>query len=222
MKKSVSMLFMFFGILFVSCLCFSNVAASKMIMIGPWAITAGVLIFPITYILSDVITEVYGFKKARSIMWLGFGMNLLMVGYFQLAIILKAPVWFTNSEAFKTVLGSTPRLFAASLIAYVAGSFLNSMVLSKMKVHSNGKRFGVRAVVSTLIGEGVDATIFITLAFIGTMPLNTLLGMIVVQLIMKVAYETVALPLTGFVVKKVKLYEGIDVYDRSIKYSLIK
>lgn len=222
MKKSVSMLYMFFGILFVSCLCFSNVAAFKMIMVGPWAITAGVLIFPITYILSDVITEVYGFKKARTIMWLGFTMNLLMVGYFQLAIILKAPVWFEHSDAFGTVLGSTPRIFVASLVAYIVGSYLNSRVLSMMKVKSRGKYFGIRAVVSTLIGEGVDASLFITLAFVGTMPYPALLGMIVTQLIMKVVYEAAVLPLTGFVVKKVKKYEGIDTYDHSIKYGLIK
>lgn len=219
-KSSITPLFHFFSLLFVTCLLISNVVASKMIQLGPWSITAGVLIFPIAYIMSDVIAEVYGFKAARQVMWLGFAMNALMVLYFQLAILLPAPAWFQGSESFKLTLGSTPRILGASLTAYVAGSFLNAAVISRMKVLSGGKHFGVRAIVSTLVGESVDSCIFITLAFIGTMPAAAMLPMIITQVVMKTAYEAVALPLTTVIVKKVKKAEGVDVYDEGIEYGL--
>lgn len=220
MKKTITPLLMFFGVLFITCLLISNVIASRMIVIGPWEITAGVLVFPIAYIMSDVIAEVYGFKTARYIMWLGFGMNLLMVLYFQAAIHIAAPVWFADAEAFKTALGSTPRLLGASLVAYVCGSYLNAAVISKMKVMMGGKYFGVRAIVSTVVGELVDSCIFITIAFIGALPAGAMVPMILTQVIMKTVYEIVVLPLTSTVVKKVKKVEGLDVYDSKEAYSL--
>lgn len=222
MKKTVTPLYMFFGVLFVTCLLLSNIAASKMIMIGPWAVTAGILIFPIAYIMSDVIAEVYGFKKARNIMWLGFAMNAFMVLYFMLAIAIHPPVWFEGQSAFATVLGSTPRLFVASLTAYVCGAFLNAAVISKMKVLTKGKGFSIRAVVSTIIGESVDSTLFITIAFIGILPKAALLPMIITQLIMKTVYEIVVLPFTSVLVRKVKKVEKLDTFDTGVKYGLFK
>ena len=221
MKKSITPLLMFFAVLFVTCLLISNVAAAKMFQLGPWALTSGVLIFPISYIMSDVIAEVYGFKRARNIMWLGFGMNLLMVIYFQIAIALPAPVWYQNGDAFNTVLSSTPRVFIASLLAYAAGSYINAAAISKIKVMTKGKHFGVRAVISTVLGESVDSIIFISIAFAGTMPFTALWQMVVLQLIVKTVYEIIALPITTIVVRKVKKVEGIDTFDKGIKYGIV-
>jgi hypothetical protein len=203
---------MFFGILFTTCLLVANIIAAKQIQLGPWVVTAGVLCFPISYILSDVVAEVYGFIAARRIIWIAFGMNLLMVIIFMLAIAWPAPVWYQNSEAFATTLGSTPRLLIASLIAYLIGSWLNAAIISKMKVAQKGKGFGIRAVLSTLAGEFVDSLIFLPIAFLGVLPL---------EVSVKTLYEILALPLTAFVVRKVKAYEQLDTFDDGVKRSLV-
>lgn len=226
MKKSkVSTLYMFFGILFTTCILISNIIAGKNIQVGPWTLTAGVIVFPISYIMSDVIAEVYGFKAARRVMWLGFAMNLLMVIMFAITIILPAPVWFENQAAFATVLGNTPRLLVAGLVSYVFGSWANAAVISKMKVARKdvgGKGFGWRAIFSTLIGEGIDSLLFIPLAFVGNVPFAELPMMIILQVMFKTAYEVVMLPVTSRLVKWVKRVEGTDVYDTDVKYSLFK
>ena len=213
-KTKVSTLYMLFGIIFTTTLLVSNIAAAKQMAIGPWALTAGVLCFPISYILSDVVAEVYGFKAARRITFYAFAMNILMVIIFQIAIHWPAPVWFENNEAFATILGSTPRLLAASMIAYLVGSLVNAKVISKMKVKMEGKHFGVRAVVSTIVGELLDSLIFMPLAFGGIIPWDQMPMMILLQVTAKTLYEIVALPLTGVIVRKVKTYEETDVYDR--------
>jgi len=231
--ESHTWLFLILSMLFVMSLIVSNIAAFKMIAIGPWAVPAAVLIFPISYIMSDVITEVYGFKKAKNIILLGFGLNLFVVFYFQLTIVLKAPVWFTGSDAYATVLSNTPRVLAASFTAYLVGSYFNSMILSVMK-RQHAKRcaerqrdtanngFGVRAIASTIVGEGLDACIFIFIAFYGLMDFNTLVTMIIVQWCLKVLYEVIILPVTTQVVKAVKKYEEIDTYDAKGSYHLFK
>lgn len=226
MKKSkVSTLYMFFGILFTTCILISNIAAGKNIMVGPWTLTAGVIVFPISYIMSDVIAEVYGFHAARRVMWLGFAMNLLMVVMFAITIALPAPVWFENQAAFATVLGNTPRLLFAGLISYVFGSWANAAVISKMKVlkqKDGGKGFGWRAVISTIVGESIDSLLFIPLAFVGNVPLGELPMMIILQVLFKTSYEVVMLPVTSRLVKWVKKVEEIDVYDVGETYSLFK
>jgi uncharacterized integral membrane protein (TIGR00697 family) len=219
MKKSVSVLFMFAGILFAICLLISNILATKIILVGSWAAPAGVLIFPIAYIINDVIVEVWGYRKARLIIWSGFAVNLLAVLFFSLAIVVPAAPFWQNQEAFSTILGSTPRIIAASLLAYLIGSFLNAIVMSKVKVMMKGKDFSVRAILSTLIGEAADSMIFITIAFAGNMPFNVLVGMIFTQACIKTVYEIVILPFTIVVVKWVKRVEGVDSYDQSISYN---
>lgn len=219
MKKSVSVLFMFAGILFAICLLIANILATKIILIGPWAAPAGVLIFPIAYILNDVIVEVWGYQKARLIIWSGFAVNILAVLFFTLAIVVPAAPFWKNQEAFSTILGSTPRIITASLLAYLAGSFLNAFVMSKVKVLMKGKDFSVRAILSTLVGETADSMIFITIAFAGTLPLNILIGMIFTQACIKTIYEIVILPFTILIVKWVKRVEGTDTYDESISYN---
>jgi len=219
MKKTVSVLFMFAGILFAICLLISNILATKIILIGSWAAPAGVLIFPIAYIINDVIVEVWGYKKARLIIWSGFAVNLLAALFFTLAIVVPAAPFWQNQAAFSTILGSTPRIIAASLMAYLVGSFLNAFVMSKVKVLMKGKDFSVRAILSTLVGEAADSLIFIMIAFAGNMPFNVLIGMIFTQACIKTVYEIVILPFTILIVKWVKKVEGVDTFDESISYN---
>ncbi len=219
MKKTVSVLFMFAGILFAICLLISNILATKIILIGSWAAPAGVLIFPIAYIINDVIVEVWGYQKARLIIWSGFAVNIMAVLFFTLALVVPAAPFWQNQEAFATILGSTPRIIAASLLAYLTGSFLNAFVMSKVKILMKGKDFSVRAILSTLVGEAADSFIFITIAFAGNLPFNVLIGMIFTQACIKTAYEIVILPFTIVVVKWVKKVEGVDTFDESISYN---
>jgi hypothetical protein len=222
MKKSVSVFFMLVGILFATCLLVSNILATKIILIGPWSAPAGVLIFPLAYILNDLIVEVWGYQKARLIIWAGFGVNLLASLFFSLAVAIpNAPFW-QNQEAFATILGNTPRIVAASLSAYLIGSFLNAYVMSRFKVATKGKGFSARAIVSTLVGESADSTVFITIAFAGVFSANVLIGMIVTQALIKTVYEIVILPVTIRVVKYAKKVEGIDTFDYSVSYNPFK
>ena len=219
MKKTVSVLFMFAGILFAICLLISNILATKIILIGSWAAPAGVLIFPIAYIINDVIVEVWGYQKARLIIWSGFAVNIMAVLFFTLALVVPAAPFWQNQEAFATILGSTPRIITASLLAYLTGSFLNAFVMSKVKILMKGKDFSVRAILSTLVGEAADSFIFIIIAFAGNLPFNVLIGMIFTQACIKTAYEIVILPFTIVVVKWVKKVEGVDTFDESISYN---
>ncbi len=219
MNKSVSVLFMFAGILFAICLLMANILATKIILIGPWAAPAGVLIFPIAYIINDVIVEVWGYRKARLIIWSGFAVNILAVLFFSLAIVVPAAPFWHNQEAFSTILGSTPRIIFASLMAYLIGSFLNAFVMSKVKVLMKGRDFSVRAILSTLVGETADSLIFISIAFAGFMPFNILVGMILTQACIKTVYEILILPFTILVVNWVKRVEGVDSFDESISYN---
>lgn len=222
MKNSVSVLFMFAGILFATCLLISNILAVKILMIGPWAVPAGVLIFPLAYILNDVITEVWGFAKARLIIWTGFAVNLLAVLFFTLGVAVPGAPFWENQQAFATVLGNTPRIVAASLMAYLVGSFLNAFIMSRMKVATRGKGFSARAILSTLVGESADSSIFILTAFAGLFPIEVILTMIVTQAMVKTAYEILILPITVWVVGQVKKAEGIDTYDEGVSYSLFR
>ncbi|NEW83656.1 MAG: queuosine precursor transporter [Mariniphaga sp.] len=219
MKKTVSVLFMFAGILFAICLLISNILATKIILIGSWAAPAGVLIFPIAYIINDVIVEVWGYQKARLIIWSGFAVNIMAVLFFTLALVVPAAPFWQNQEAFATILGSTPRIIAASLLAYLTGSFLNAFVMSKVKILMKGKDFSVRAILSTLIGEAADSFIFIIIAFAGNLPFNVLIGMIFTQATIKTIYEIVILPFTILVVNWVKKVEGVDTFDESVSYN---
>ena len=219
MKRTVSVLFMFAGILFAICLLMANILATKIILIGPWAAPAGVLIFPIAYIINDVIVEVWGYKKARLIIWSGFAVNILAVLFFSLAILVPAAPFWKNQEAFSTILGSIPRIILASLMAYLIGSFLNAFVMSRVKVLMKGRDFSVRAILSTLVGETADSMIFISIAFAGLLPVNILMGMVLTQACIKTVYEILVLPFTIIVVNWVKKVEGIDSFDESVSYN---
>ncbi len=220
MKNKVSVLFMFAGILFAVSLLISNILATKILMIGPWAAPAGVLIFPIAYILNDVITEVWGFTKARLIIWTGFSVNVLAVLFFTMSIAIPGAPFWQNQEAFATILGNTPRIVVASLSAYLIGSFLNAFIMSRMKVATRGKGFSGRAIVSTLVGESADSFIFIIIAFAGIFPFGVLVTMIFTQAMLKTVYEILILPITVWVVGIVKRVEGVDTFDTDLSYKL--
>lgn len=208
MKKENSNLFIYLSMTFVVCLLLSNILAAKMLAIGKFSITAGTLVFPISYIINDVLSEVYGYKKTKNIVLAGFILQLFMIIVFAVAIYLPAPAWFENSDEFALILGSTPRIAVAGLISYLFGSLVNAKVLVKMRDKSE-KYFGIRAVLSTLFGETVDSMIFVPAAFFGTMPNKEILTMILSLITLKTLYETIFLPITYQVIKRVKEYEKI-------------
>ena len=209
--KKVSELQLFLSVLFVTSLLISNVITAKQVLL-PFGITmtGAVFIFPVTYILSDLFSEVYGYRWSRITCYLAFAMNLLMVLLFSLVIVTPAPDYWTNQEAFQTVLGSTPRVLAASLLAFILGDMVNDKVFRRMKEkHPNElKGFGWRAILSSLAGELVDSLIFLPLAFLGQMPIATLAVMTICQVGIKTGYEVVILPITRLVVKLVSKYEN--------------
>lgn len=205
MKKTISKTQLVLTVLSVTALLVSNILSAKQFLL-PFGITmtGAVIVFPITYILSDLFSEVYGYKWSRLTCYLGFAMNIFMVIAFEIAIATPAPDYWLNQEAFETVLGSTPRILAASLTAFVIGDLVNDKVFRRMKAkHEGMKGFAGRAIVSSFCGEVVDSAIFIPLAFIGTMPFKTLLIMGVTQVSIKVAYEIIIIPVTTKLTKKV-------------------
>jgi uncharacterized integral membrane protein (TIGR00697 family) len=219
MNKQISVIFMVTGILFTVCLIVANIVESKLINVFGVTATAGLIIFPVSYILNDVIAEVWGYRKARLIIWIGFAMNFLAVTIFKISIVLPASPFFTNQHAFETILGNTERIAIASFIAFLCGSFLNAYIMSRMKMATQGRGFSVRAVVSTIFGESFDSIVFFTIAFYGVLPNKELLILIGTQTAMKTGYEIVALPITTAVVKWVKKVEQLDVYDENISYN---
>lgn len=222
MKKQVSVAYLVSGLLFTTCLIVANIVEQKLIQIGPIEATAGLLIFPISYIVNDIIAEVWGYRKARLIIWYGFLMNFLAVAVFRLSIIVPGSENFSHQDAFELVMGNTLRITVASFIAFLIGSFLNAYVMSKMKIMQKGRNFSLRAVVSTFVGEGADSLIFFTIAFAGVIPNNDLLLLMLTQTGMKTAYEIIILPFTNRVVKWVKKKEEEDVYDEEVSYNPFK
>lgn len=217
--KKVSQLFVIIACLFVSSLLLSNVITGKLISIAGLVLPGAAILFPITYIFGDVLTEVYGFKKARMVIWLGFACNILMVGVFAFVMLIPSPDFFKGESAFATVLGMTPRIVVASLLAYFAGEFCNSALLSKIKILTQGHLLWLRTISSTMAGEGVDTVLFILLAFWGLLPASVLGQMIIFQYVFKVAYEVAVTPLTYALVNWLKKREGIDTYDYGVHYN---
>ncbi len=222
MSKQVSVAFMVCGLLFTTCLIVANIVEQKLISIGPIEATAGLLIFPVSYIVNDLIAEVWGFRKVRLIIWYGFLMNFLAVGVFQLSIYAPGSGNFHHQEAFNMVLGNTLRITIASFIAFLFGSFLNAYVMSKMKILQHGRGFSLRAIISTIVGEGADSLIFFFIAFSGILSVRDIIMLIITQTAMKTGYEIIALPLTNVLVKWVKKKENTDVFDNDISYNPLK
>lgn len=222
MKKQVSVAFMVAGLLFTVCLIVSNIVEQKLIQFGPIEATAGLLIFPISYIVNDLISEVWGYRKARLIIWYGFLMNFIAIVIFRLSIMVPGSVNFTHGDAFDLVLGNTMRITMASFAAFLVGSFLNAFVMSKMKILQKGRNFSIRAIASTLVGESADSVVFFSLAFYAVIPNADLLMLVVTQTALKTAYEILVLPITNAIVKWVKKKEEIDTYDTDISYNPFK
>jgi queuosine precursor transporter len=206
-----SPLFVAVAAFFVTALVVSNIIAVKLVEVSGQIFPAGLVIFPLSYLLGDVLTEVYGFRAARAVIWLGFACNLVALGAIQAAIHLPAAGFWENQEAYETTLGTTWRIFLASLAAYLVGEFANSAVLARMKVATKGRWLWSRTIGSTILGEGLDSLIFVTIAFAGTGA--GLANPIITTWLIKVGYETAATPLTYAIVNFLKRREGIDVFD---------
>lgn len=221
-NRMVSVSFMIMGILFCVCLVASNLLGTKILQVGPFPLTAGVIVFPVSYIINDCIAEVWGFRKARLIIWMGFLMNFFVVALGGIAAVIPAPPFWQGEEAFQFVFGLAPRIAVASLSAFLVGSFLNAWVMSRMKLRDRERRFSLRAILSTLAGEGADSIIFFPLAFGGLMPATELVKMMIIQVSAKTLYEIIVLPLTTQIVKYIKRREGTSVYDENISYNVFK
>ncbi len=214
------MLFMLFSILFTVCLILANLLGTKQIALGPISVTGGLIIFPVSYIINDCVCEVWGYGKTRLLIWTGFLMNFFFVSVCAVCDAIPGAPWWDNDAGFHAIFGLAPRIAFASFAAFLAGSFINAFVMSRMKVKSEGRHFSVRAISSTLLGESADSLIFFPLAFYGVVPTAALPQLMIWQVILKTAYEIVVLPLTIMVVKWVKRHEQEDVYDKNINYSI--
>lgn len=220
--NKVSVLFMLFSILFCVCLIAANVLETKQIAIAGISLTGGLIVFPVSYIINDCVCEVWGYKKARLLIWVGFAMNFFFVLLGALCDFIPGAPYWTNDAGFHAVFGLAPRIAAASFLAFICGSFVNAYVMSRMKLSSGGRNFSLRAVVSTIFGEGVDSIIFFPLALWEVVPTEELPWLMLWQVVLKTAYEVVALPLTIRVVNYVKKYEQEDTYDKGVNYSIWK
>jgi uncharacterized integral membrane protein (TIGR00697 family) len=206
-------------VIFITCLITANITAVKLISIFGLVLPAAIIIFPISYIFGDVLTEVYGYRQARRVIWLGFFCNLIAVVAIWLGQVLPPASFWEGQASYERILGYTPRILLASFLAYLAGEFANSYVLAKMKIATKGRWLWTRTVGSTLVGEGLDSLVFMTIAFVGTIPIMALGMAIVTQWLAKVVYEAVATPLTYGAVNFLKRREGIDVYDFDTRFN---
>jgi uncharacterized integral membrane protein (TIGR00697 family) len=211
--------FLLVASIFITCLITSNIVAVKLVNIFGFILPAAILIFPISYIFGDVLTEVYGYRQARRVIWLGFFCNLIAVVAIWLGQILPAASFWDGQAAYERILGYTPRLLGASFLAYLVGEFANSFVLAKMKIATKGRWLWTRTIGSTLVGQGLDSVVFMTLAFAGTIPLTGLSVAIVVQWLSKSVYEAIATPLTYAAVNFLKKREGLDAFDYDTQFN---
>lgn len=219
-KKQVSVLFMLFSMLFCVCLITANVLETKQMSFGPISITGGIIVFPISYIVNDCVCEVWGYRKTRMLIWLGFLMNFLFVVFAAICDAIPGAPYWDNDAGFHAIFGLAPRITAASFLAFVVGSFANAYVMSRMKVSSQGRNFSLRAIMSTILGETADSLIFFPLALGGVVPNSELPVLILSQIVLKTLYEILILPVTIQVVRFTKRHEGIDEYDKNINYNI--
>jgi len=202
---------------FITCLITANIIAVKVISLGPVILPAAIFVFPLSYIFGDILTEVYGYRQARKVIWLGFICNLIFVIFAWVGQILPPAPFWGGQEAYESILGYTPRLLAASFLGYLAGEFTNSFILAKMKIMTRGRWLWSRTIGSTIVGEGLDTSIFITLAFIGTPSFVPI--MLLYHWLAKTAIEAIATPCTYSVVNFLKKKEAIDTYDYETNFN---
>jgi uncharacterized integral membrane protein (TIGR00697 family) len=205
--------------LFVAVLLISNIASSKIVELGPFTFDGGTILFPISYIFGDILTEVYGYRKSRQVIWIGFGCAILMTAVFAIVGFLPSASDWQNQDAYNAILGTTPRIVAGSLIAYFAGEFSNSYILAKMKIFTGGRWLFTRTIGSTIVGEGVDTLIFVLVAFGGIYSWGTVTAIIVSNYIFKVGFEVILTPVTYAVVSALKRSEKVDTYDYKTNFN---
>lgn len=218
MNKQFSLPFVVLAMMFSVFLILANLMEVKVVKIGILTATAGLSVFPISYIINDCIVEVYGFAKARFVIWMGFLLNMIFVVFLQVCISLPCDPSWTAQAAVEQVFGNTPRILLGSFVAFIVGSMVNAQVMSRMKVRDGGKRFSLRAIMSTVFGESADSLIFFPIAFAGMLPLATIVTLVWTQVMLKTLYEIIALPITIRVVKLLKRVEGADVTDVNVDY----
>lgn len=223
-ERSVSVTFVWLAVAFCVCLISSNIFVPRTWKVWslPLQLTGGVVIFPVSYIINDCLTEVYGYRKTRLVIWMGFAMSFLVAAASAVVTLLPDPMYPDNqqvADSFNSLFSLVPRTTIASLLAFICGSTVNSYIMSRMKVASKGKRFGIRAILSSVGGELVDSFVFFPIVFIGTMPFRGIVTIMFTQVVVKTLYEIIILPLTDIVVKKLKKMEGIDTYDNNISYN---
>ncbi len=218
-KDSYSFWFFLSSSIFITCLITSNVIAVKLVDFFGIILPAAIIIFPISYIFGDILTEVYGYSSARKVIWLGFLCNLIFVLFCHVAKILPPASFWNGQEAYETILGFTPRLLFASFVGYLFGEFSNSFVLAKLKIKTKGRFLWMRTIGSTIVGQGIDSALFITLAFYGTIPQTALFFTIINQWLTKTIYEALFTPFTYAVTNFLKRKEGLDVFDYETKFN---
>ncbi len=221
-KQQVSVLFMLFSILFCVCLIAANILETKQISVLGISLTGGLIVFPISYIINDCVCEVWGFQKARLLIWTGFAMNFFFVAMGALCDWIPGAPYWDNDAGFHAIFGLAPRVAAASFVAFIVGSFANAYVMSKMKIRDKGRNFSLRAILSTIVGESFDSVIFFPLALGGVVPTEELPKLMLWQVLLKTVYEVIALPITIRIVKALKEHEGEDTYDNDVNYSIWK
>ena len=205
--------------IFITCLIVSNIIAVKLITVGGRNLPAAIIIFPISYIFGDILTEVYGYRTARKVIWLGFLCNLFAVIAIWLGGLLPSSPFWTNQAAYKAILGFTPRLLAASFVGYLLGEFANSFVLAKMKIATKGRWLWTRTIGSTFVGQALDSGLFILIAFSGIMGWDALGIMVLTHWLVKTGYEVLATPFTYWLVGYLKKKEGVDTYDYGTNFN---
>ncbi len=213
---------MLFSILFCVCLIAANILETKQISVLGISLTGGLIVFPISYIINDCVCEVWGFQKARLLIWTGFAMNFFFVTMGALCDWIPGAPYWNNDAGFHAIFGLAPRVAAASFVAFIVGSFANAYVMSKMKIRDKGRNFSLRAILSTVVGESFDSIFFFPLALGGVVPTDELPKLMLWQVVLKTVYEVIALPITIRVVKALKSHEGEDVYDNDVNYSIWK
>lgn len=218
-KRVNSNRFVIIVALFITCLIAANITAVKLVNLYGFILPAAILVFPISYILGDVLTEVYGYRLARRVIWLGFLCNLLVVAAIWVGQLLPPASFWDGQKSYERILGFTPRLLMASFLAYLVGEFANAVILAKLKIVTGGRWLWLRTIGSSIVGQGLDSLLFITLAFTGTIPFVALLTAILTQWIAKCIYEAAATPLTYMIVNYLKRKEGMDVYDHDTSFN---
>ncbi len=226
-RETLSATYVWMSVTFCVCLVVSNIFIPRLWQVGtlPVQLTGAVVLFPISYILNDCLTEVYGFRKARLTIWIGFTMCFFISLASFLVTKLPMPLSqesYATVESFNSLFSLVPRSMFGSLLAFIAGSTVNSWIMSRMKVASKGKGFGWRAIISTLGGEATDSLIFVPIAFSGLLPLGAMVSLMLTQIAAKTLYEIIILPVTAWFVRKVKAHEGLDTYDEGISYNIFK